>query len=193
LPRRGAIAHGIGSEMKSGSVFHLISDLTKREGVPCVLIGGFAINHYRVSRQTADVDFLITREDFERIVNLLVKAGYKEAVLQENFAQLESNSIHLMDVDFMFVDKATLDQIRGEGEKFSIVGEVFTVPSLFHLIALKLHSIKHNPKIRLIKDLPDIIHLMRINEISPKDDKFRELCSKFGTKDLYQKILEALG
>ena len=43
--------------MSERSVFHLISDFTHEQCVPCVLIGGFAVNHYRVSRQTADVDF----------------------------------------------------------------------------------------------------------------------------------------
>ncbi len=60
--------------MDNNSVFHLMADLTQQEGVPCVMIGGFAINHYKVSRQTADVDFLITKEDFLKITDLLVKA-----------------------------------------------------------------------------------------------------------------------
>ena len=76
-----------------------------KQGVPCVLIGGFAINHYRVTRQTADVDFLITKEGFDKIVGLLEKAGYKKVLLQENFAQLQSSRLSLLDVDFMFVDK----------------------------------------------------------------------------------------
>lgn len=173
------------------SVFHLISDLTKEEGVSCVLIGGFAINHYRVTRQTADVDFLITKEDFDKILGLLEKAGYKKALLQENFAQLQSSHLSLMDVDFMFVDQETLQKIMKEGQEFKIVGQTFTVPSLYHLIALKLHSIKHNPKLRLMKDLPDIINLIRINEIDIKDVKFKKLCLKYGTIDLYTKILEA--
>jgi hypothetical protein len=48
--------------MNVRSVFHLISDVTHEQDVTCALIGGFAINHYRVTRQTADVDFLITKE-----------------------------------------------------------------------------------------------------------------------------------
>ena len=170
------------------SVFHLISDLTKEEGVSCVLIGGFAINHYRVTRQTADVDFLITKEDFDKILGLLEKAGYKKALLQENFAQLQSSHLSLMDVDFMFVDQETLQKIMKEGQEFKIVGQTFTVPSLYHLIALKLHSIKHNPKLRLMKDLPDIINLIRINEIDIKDVKFKKLCLKYGTIDCLQCI-----
>jgi Uncharacterised nucleotidyltransferase len=178
--------------MNDRSVFHLISDITHEEGISCVLIGGFAINHYKVTRQTADVDFLITKEDFDKIAGLLEKAGYKNTSLQENFVQLESSRLSLLNVDFMFVDQETLKKIMKEGNRFKIVGQTFTVPSLYHLIALKLHSIKHNPKLRLTKDMPDIINLIRINEINIKDKKFREICLKYGTADLYDKISEAL-
>ncbi len=178
--------------MDDRSVFHLISDLTRDEGVSCVLIGGFAINHYRVTRQTADVDFLITKEDFDKISELLEKAGYKKVLLQENFAQLQSSRLSLLDVDFMFVDKETLKKIVDEGERFKIVGQAFIVPSLHHLIALKLHSIKYNSRIRLTKDLPDIINLIRINEVNVKDKEFKEICLKYGTKELYDQITEAV-
>jgi len=178
--------------MEERSVFHLISDFTHEQGALCVLIGGFAINHYRVTRQTADVDFLITKEDFDKIVGFLEKAGYKKALFQENFAQLESSRLSLLDVDFMFVDKDTLNKIIKEGDKIKIVGQTFTVPSLYHLIALKLHSIKHNSKVRFFKDFPDIINLIRINEIDIQDKKFKQMCCKYGTEELYKKIVETL-
>jgi len=178
--------------MSERSVFHLISDFTHEQGVPCVLIGGFAVNHYRVSRQTADVDFLITKEDFDKIVGSFEKAGYKKSLLQENFAQLESSRLSLLDVDFMFVDHATLEKIMKDGERLKIVGQDFIVPSLYHLIALKLHSIKYNPKIRLTKDFPDIINLIRINKVNVKDKKFMEICSKYSSTEIYEKIMEAL-
>lgn len=176
--------------MQERSVFHLISDLTDKEGVSCVLIGGFAINYYRVTRQTADVDFLITREDFDKIADLLEKAGYKKVLLQENFVQMQSTRLSLLDVDFMFVDPDTLAKIKGEGSQITIAGQKLIVPSLLHLIALKLHSIKFN-KIRLTKDLPDIVNLIRINQVDIKGKEFKELCLKYGTAELYQRILEA--
>ena len=51
--------------MEHQNVFQLISTICEETGVSCVLIGGFAVNHYKVTRQTADVDFLITEEDFK--------------------------------------------------------------------------------------------------------------------------------
>lgn len=176
--------------MNEPSVFHLIGEITHEKDVSCVLIGGFAVNYYRVSRNTADIDFLITKEDFEKILDSLKKAGYKESFAQENFAQLESTQLALRDVDFMFVDRSTLDKILSEAGSLTIVGQKFLVPSLNHLIALKLHAIKNNEKNRLMKDLPDILSLIKNNGIDVKNEDFKNLCLKFGTEEIYQRIQE---
>jgi len=178
--------------MNERSVFHLIAEVTKKEGLPCLLIGGYAVNYYKVSRQTGDVDFLITRKDFDKISSVLRKAGYKEMIVQDNFAQFESTRISLQDVDFMFVDEDTLDKILKDSQKIKLVKKDFLVPSLNHLIALKLHAIKGSPKLRLIKDLPDIINLIRVNKIAFEKREFKELCLKYGTEEIYNRILEAL-
>ncbi len=178
--------------MSEQSAFHLISALIQKERISCILIGGFAVNYYKVTRQTADVDFLITRKDFDRIFIYLEKAGYKMGLGQENFAQLKSSRIALMDIDFVFVDQETLAQILQESQKVKIAKQEFFVPSLDHLTALKLHSIKYNPKIRLSRDLPDIINLIRINKVNVQGEKFKTLCLKYGTEEIYAKILEAV-
>ncbi len=92
----------------------------------------------------------------------------------------------------MFVDEETLRKIKSNGKTLRIAGQKFVVPSLDDLIALKLHSIKFNPKIRLSRDLPDIVNLIRINKVDAKDRKFKELCLKYGTEEIYQKLLEIL-
>ena len=178
--------------MNERSVFHLISDLTQKEGVPCVLIGGFAVNYHKVTRQTADVDILLTKKDFDRIKKFLEAAGYKRGLTHDNFVQYKSNKLSLMDVDFMFVDEETLTKILKEGKELKIAGQKFIVPSLNHLIALKLHSIKHNPKVRFGKDFPDIVSLIRINGVNIKGKEFKELCGKYGTDDIYRQLSEVL-
>ena len=178
--------------MSERSVFHLISDVIQKEEVSCILIGGFAVNYYKVTRQTADVDFLITKEDFDKIFTHLEKAGYQKGLAQENFTQLKSGRVSLMDIDFMFVDQETLSKILKESQKIKIAKQEFYVPSLDHLIALKLHAIKYNPKIRLIRDLPDVINLIRINKVNVHSEKFKTLCFKYGTEEIYTKILEGV-
>lgn len=176
--------------MEYPTIFHLISDIFAKKSVTGILIGGFAVNYYKVTRQTADIDFLITREDFESILSLLEENGFKQDSIQEVFARFIGGKKYLMDLDFMFVDKETFDKIIKEGKETDIAGVKFTVPSLNHLIALKLHAIKYNPKLCEYKDLSDIIELIRNNKVNVKDAEFKNLCLKYGTQELYSKILE---
>lgn len=175
--------------MKYQTIFHLISAVCKKTNTACVLIGGFAVNYYNVTRQTADVDFLITKDDYGKILDLLKAEGFKQDYSQEVFARLTAEKPYFIDLDFMFVDKETLDKIIKDSKTAEIAGQKFTVPCLEHLIALKLHAIKSNPKSREFKDFLDISELIKINKIDIKNNKFRDLCLKYGTEDLYNKIL----
>lgn len=175
--------------MKYPTVFHLIAAVCKKSNISCILIGGFAVNYYKVTRQTADVDFLIIKQDYKKILGLLEKEGFKQDHIQEVFASLTADKTYFMDLDFMFVDKETFDKIVKEGKSVEIAGQKFTVPCLNHLIALKLHAIKYNPKIREFKDFLDIAELIKVNKVNIKSDKFKNLCLKYGTKELYGKIL----
>lgn len=180
-------------KMNYQNVFQLLSDISKKRGISFVLIGGFAINYYKYTRQTVDVDFLIKKQDFQKILDLLEVTGYKVDYSQEVFARLISTeSPLLMDIDFMFVDEETLVKIIKDSQKTSIAGCEFRVPSLEHLIALKLHAVKYNPRLRLAKDIPDIINLIRINKLDVKTEKFRKLCLKYATEEIYKKILDSI-
>ena len=177
--------------MRYPSAFHLILDIFKKAKINCILIGGFAVNHYKVTRQTVDIDFLCTKEDFSKIKDALEEEGYKEIRSEDNFVQLENIKPTLMDIDFMFVDQNTFDKISEAGNEINIAGLAFKIPSLLHLIALKLHSIKNNPK-REVTDFPDIIRLISYNNIDVDSSDFRALCLRFGTEDLYERIKKSI-
>lgn len=176
--------------MKYSTIFHLIAAVFNKKDVSSVLIGGFAVNYYKVTRQTADIDFLITKDDFDKISGLLEKEGYEKDYSQEAFVKLTNRHHYLMDLDFMFVGAETLDRIIKDAKEISIAKQKFMVPSLNHLIALKTHSLKFNFKMRENRDLPDIIELVRVNKVNVKDREFKEMCLKFGTEELYNRILD---
>ena len=180
--------------MNDLTVFNLISKLSKEKGVSCILIGGFAVNYYKVSRQTADVDFLITEKDFKKIIEALTKAGYRQDFGQEGvFAHFRSSEKTApLDVDFMLVNDKTFSGMIEQGKRVQIGGQEFIIPSINHLIALKLHSLKFNFKLRENKDLPDIINLINLNQLDYQSQEFKELCLKYGTEDLYKKILKRM-
>lgn len=176
--------------MEYPSAFHLISDTINKAGISCVLIGGFAVNYYKFSRQTADIDFLITEEDFNKIQTFLEDAGYTKEFKQKVFVRFKSNKLYLMDIDFMFVDKETSDKIILDAKEIIIAKHKFKIPSLVNLIALKLHSLKYNFSIRQGKDLLDIISLIKLNKVDAKTKDFRELCLKYANEDIYRRIME---
>jgi hypothetical protein len=178
------------NKSKYPNIFHLIFDIFHKSKAKAILIGGFAVNHYKIARQTADMDFLITKEDYERIDDLLQNEGYRPYYTHEIFIRLKNRESSFFDLDFMFIEKETFQKIKKAGHEIIISGKKFTIPSLDHLIALKLHSIKHNPKNREFRDLPDIINLIRTNKVDYKSESFKELCLKFGNEDLYLKILQ---
>jgi len=178
--------------MKYPSIFHLISAAFKERGAKCVLIGGFAVNFHKVSRATVDVDFLTSEEDFEVVYDLLEEEGFKKFSEQKTFVQLSSDKGYIKNLDFMFVDKDVLDRIIKDGCQAVIAKQKFVVPSLLHLIALKLHSIR-GTKQREYKDLVDIIDLIRSNKVDIKSKKFKTLCLEYGTESIYDRIVKHFG
>lgn len=177
--------------MDYSKVFHLVANASKRAAVPCILIGGFAVNFYKVTRGTRDVDFLITKDDFKKIEKTMIEAGYAEDFATDVAIRM-SNAKDAMDVDFMIVDEATRVKILEEGQKTRMAGSDLVIPSLNHLIALKLHAIRHGSKKRLWKDLPDIIELIDKNKVDFESHVFKDICLKFGTEEIYKNILEIL-
>ena len=92
-----------------------------------------------------------------------------------------------MPVDFVFADSQTVNGIFEDGKDITFEGVKLRIPSLQHLIALKLHAAKQNQQ-RELKDIPDIIELMRKYGISSKSPDFQSLCLKYGSEKLYKII-----
>jgi len=172
-------------------IFQIVSTELGKIGVAFVLVGGYAINFYKVTRQTLDVDFLIMEEDFDRVSKALVGAGFRLELRERAFARFTGRST-FMTSDFLLTDSSTFLGILKDGKEVSIAGCKFRVPSLKHLIAMKLHSIKNDPKNRQLKDLPDVAKLFRENGLDPRSPEFRELCLRYGDEVTYKKLVDFL-
>lgn len=168
------------------SIFQILKEITSKHNVDCLLIGGYAVNSHKVSRHTADIDFMITRENYNCIKEELFKIGYSVLNEQNVFAQL-TNVMGYRDLDFMFAESGTIKMLLENACVTTIGGQQFFVPSVSHLIALKLHSIRYNSHREFI-DFPDIINLIDANGVNIDSPDFVALCKKFGTDELYEKI-----
>ena len=78
-----------------------------------------------------------------------------------------------------------------ESREVEIFGQLLRVPSLSHLLALKLHALRHTRAHRFLKDFQDVEGLLRVNQIDLQSEKVRHLFLKYGNLDLYEKVVRA--
>ena len=169
--------------------FSYVADACKEAKISAILIGGQALASRGYQRLTLDVDFMVTEEDYEKLKPAISSRGYSEVVRTNVAAKWQGQSPDLIDIDFMFVDRATFEAIKKESKEEDYYDGKFLVPKVEHLIALKLHAMKQQPQRREPKDLNDVIQLIRTNRIDVKAKAFESLCKQFGTDDLYRKIV----
>jgi len=177
-------------QSRSSSIFEKLDAIFKKFSIQPVLVGGYAVISYKIQRMTFDVDFLITTEDYLKVEQELLALGYSIVNKNEVFVQFKSDVFGLRDIDFLISDAKTVNSVLNNGRKITIAGKSFVVPSLLHLIAMKLHSIAGNEE-REVKDLPDVIQLMVVNGINPEKDEIKQLFVKYNLLEIYEKVIKA--
>ena len=175
-----------------GSIFKFLSSVFKKHDVRGVLVGGYALIAHKVQRMTFDIDFMITKEASIKIEQDIINAGYSVLNRQEAFIQFKSGKDGLRDIDFLIGDAHTIEMLIENGKKILIAGEPFIIPSPEHLIAMKLHSIAGN-KMRELNDFPDIVQLMKVNAVDPRNENIKKMFEKYKMADFYQRVIDAVG
>lgn len=170
------------------NVFDLIGQAARSENVLCVLIGGFALHFHGVDRQTVDVDFLVSPDDFAKLEGHLTRGGYHLGEKTDIFARFTPSEKPKLTVDFLFANSETVEQIKAEGKIVDIRGREFVVPSARHMVALKLHAIRQNPA-RKAGDLADIAELIQRAPESLHRPAIQELCKTHGSPELFDELL----
>ena len=133
------------------------------EGIPYVVIGGMALNLWGYSRETVDVDLLLTREGLERFRDRFVGRGYVLAFpgASKTFRNAETK---------VKVEVITAGEYPGDGKPKPVVfpdpstvrfnRDGFWIVTLEKLIDLKLASGLSAP--HRMKDLVDVQELIGI-------------------------------
>jgi len=174
-------------------VFLLMASQCRKAGVPFVLVGGFAVNFHNVTRNTEDVDFLMTEENFEKARPFLKEAGYSQVIKQHLFVRVRKDEDiegRFLDIDILFTDSQTFNAILSDACDLDLGEDKIKVVSLNHLLAMKLHSLKNNPDGREDPDMTDLTKLVRFNRLDVRAHPFKELCLKYGNESIYDRILK---
>jgi len=169
-------------------VFAQLAEKAEDRGIQFLVIGGHAVAHHHYPRTTEDTDVLVCKDDRDAWMQLTGEIGLKLFNDGGNFLQFEPPQSSGWRLDLMLVNASTFAKMRDESETNTLEGREVRLPSLFHLIALKLHALKHASGIRVLKDMDDVANLITNNRIDVKADEFRELVLKHGTPELYEKL-----
>jgi hypothetical protein len=169
-------------------LFQQINEESQRRNLQFLVIGGLAVNLHGYPRDTADLDLLVRKDARDEWMKLFSGLGYTLLKEKEAFAQLDPPKAGAWPVDLMRVQEQTFRGIFNHGLRVEIYGERLLIPALEHLIALKLHALKHSHAGRFLKDYLDVENLVRANNVSLAAENVRQLFLKYGTLELYEQL-----
>ncbi len=175
-----AASRGIVAAMRE--VFDLLFRVQRRAGLDLMVIGGWAVQAHGYSRNTLDVDCMTAVENEAALGMELIKAGFECFEEKPAFRRYRHKLDSLMLLDVMRVNADTFRRMWDVSQSIDLSGIALRIPSLAHLIALKLHAAQNEHRTQ--KDMADIVQLLTANpgRIPPSD--LRQLCDKFGTPTL---------
>jgi hypothetical protein len=157
-----------------------------------VLFGGFALPVHGVERSTLDIDLLICEEDVDAFAALAAKAGYDEILRTPHYAKFRHRLPEVLDIDTVFVDRKTIERIWADGSEEAVFGGPLRCASLDMMLGTKLHAIRYNKANRGRRDFDDVVELLATNDLDPRGERFVQLCGRYGTNDILERICKAM-
>lgn len=126
------------------------------------LIGGFAIGALGISRSTVDLDFLVHKEDLNKIGKLLKDIGYKDVFHSENIAQYVSPIKILGEIDFLLAFRGPTLKMLQNAISMKIFSGKYEIKIVRpdDIIGLKLQALVNDPE-RQEREYADIEALMK--------------------------------
>jgi len=155
------------------------------------LMGGFAMGLWGGSRSTVDLDFLVHRDDMERVHKIVSGMGYECHHKTENVSQYSSHLKIFGGIDFIHAFReASLEMLKRVKEK-DIFGGALRIKTLMpeDIIGLKLQSVFNNP-LREKIDIADIEMLISIHKENLDMELLKKYFQIFKMDDLFKKIFE---
>ena len=172
-------------------LFQKINLEARKRDLPFLVIGGLAVNFHGYSRDTADLDLLIQHDAREPWLSLFAELAYSVDRDEGAFMQLSPPTQGAWPVDLMMVREPTFRPIFDHGKEVEMYGARLLIPTLEHLLALKLHALKHTHAGRFLKDFLDVENLVKVNKVDLRLENVRQMFLKYGNLELYEKVSRA--
>lgn len=174
------------------SIPELIAVCQREKPLAFLVVGGQAVIAHGYARFTYDLDLLVRRSERDAWVRKLANLGYTVFREHTTFVQMSPSGAGT-ELDLMLVSDQTFAGLWAAACSTLLAGVEVKIPSLKHLIALKLHVLKQGLAHRTVRDLDDVIMLVLKNGLDIRTGEWRDLFSRYGTTELYEQVLRATG
>jgi len=176
------------TEVQMNQVLEAISRGVRDGAFRAVLFGGFALPLYGVERVTLDIDFLLCDDDLPALGDAISPHGFELVLHTPKYAKFRSPGPGILDIDTVFVDFPAMERIWNTGVDYEFGGAILRCASLDILLGTKLHALRYNESNRGRRDFDDILQLLAANDIEPEHSRFRQLCGRYGSEELYARL-----
>jgi hypothetical protein len=173
-------------------LFVQLSEAARDQGLAFLVVGGHAVIQHGFQRGTEDMDILACKDDRPRWLRLAERLGYRVFRDGGSFVQFEAADLSEWDLDVMFVAAETFARLRAEAQAARVEGVGVSVPSLQHLLSLKVYALKHGHGLRVLKDMTDVAELLAVNRVDPRAAWVRELFERYGDLETYERVVQLL-
>ncbi len=161
-------------------------------GLDFLLIGGHAVNAHGYVRTTFDVDLLIADKQRSAWKTLLTQLGYTVRHEVDAFTQFNAPSQEDFDLDLMVVDENTYAKLSGNSVRKPLGSTELSVPLPLHLVALKLHALRAEHRVRRGKDYQDVLEIIRRTGINVQGQEFQQVLHRYATETIRNQLLQDL-
>ncbi len=184
---------GLDNVREAAELLRAIARAGAEGNLPFLVIGGLAVVEHGYGRTTEDMDLMIRRADRPAWTERFGLLGYREWRDGGSFVHYEQTKPDGLPLDAMLVSEGTFAKLHGAAVPCAMLGVPVLIPCLNHLLALKLHAIRHTRGTRGVKDMGDIVTLIEKNHLDVTTPDFRKLCDEFGTPEAYESIQRLFG
>lgn len=174
------------------SFFARFNEAAARNQLRFLVIGAHAVIEHGFQRGTEDADILVCKEDRASWLDVVAGLGYRLRHDGGAFLQFESKDPAQWNLDLMLVPSSTFQPMLAAALPANVEGTAVAVPGFEHLLALKIHALKHGKGLRVLKDTTDVAQLLAAKKIDPKSPWLRALFEKHGNTEIYERVIRLL-
>lgn len=165
-----------------------------RAGIQYAVIGGFALGALGAERTTKDLDFLVQREDLDKVHALMRKCGYLQFAQTPNVTHYRHPDGQWLSVDIIHAMREHSRQMLRRAKAYPIFEKRLTIRVIDpeDVIGFKVQAIANNPDRRL-QDQADIERLMEVHRDRLDWKRIQEYYDLFEMGDEAKRLGERFG